>query len=141
MHQHDSMARLAQSAERKALNLVVVGSSPTVGAFCASLCFSLAHRSANSVRVLGNGSLIAPFLNGRIQGRCNAEPGHEAKQTHAQCTQGRQSPHTHIRRHGQVVCLERGVIILENIKHVTWVHKRHAFRRGFTAPMAFSSAL
>ena len=28
-----SMARLAQSVERKALNLVVVGSSPTVGAF------------------------------------------------------------------------------------------------------------
>ena len=28
-----SMARLAQSAERKALNLVVVGSSPTVGVF------------------------------------------------------------------------------------------------------------
>ena len=27
-----SIARLAQSAERKALNLVVVGSSPTVGA-------------------------------------------------------------------------------------------------------------
>ena len=27
------MARLAQSAERKALNLVVVGSSPTVGVF------------------------------------------------------------------------------------------------------------
>ena len=27
-------ARLAQSAERKALNLVVVGSSPTVGVFC-----------------------------------------------------------------------------------------------------------
>ena len=27
-------ARLAQSAERKALNLVVVGSSPTVGDFC-----------------------------------------------------------------------------------------------------------
>ena len=26
-------ARLAQSAERKALNLVIVGSSPTVGAF------------------------------------------------------------------------------------------------------------
>ena len=141
MHQHDFMAHLAQSAERKALNLVVVGSSPTVGAFCASLCLSLAHRSANSVRVLGNGSLIAQFLNGRIQSRCNAKPGHEANQTHAKCTQGRQSPHTHIRRHRQVVCLERGVIILENIKHVTWVHKRHAFRRGFTAPMAFSSAL
>ena len=28
------MARLAQSAERKALNLVVVGSSPTVGDLC-----------------------------------------------------------------------------------------------------------
>ena len=28
---HWSEARLAQSAERKALNLVVVGSSPTVG--------------------------------------------------------------------------------------------------------------
>jgi hypothetical protein len=27
------MARLAQSAERKALNLVVVGSSPTVGVY------------------------------------------------------------------------------------------------------------
>ena len=31
-------ARLAQSAERKALNLVVVGSSPTVGAMCAMHC-------------------------------------------------------------------------------------------------------
>ena len=31
-----SQARLAQSAERKALNLVVVGSSPTVGAMFAS---------------------------------------------------------------------------------------------------------
>ncbi len=31
-------ARLAQSVERKALNLVVVGSSPTVG---ASFCFCL----------------------------------------------------------------------------------------------------
>ena len=29
----NGMARLAQSAERKALNLVVVGSSPTVGAY------------------------------------------------------------------------------------------------------------
>ena len=31
-----SQARLAQSAERKALNLVVVGSSPTVGVFTGS---------------------------------------------------------------------------------------------------------
>ena len=30
----DARARLAQSAERKALNLVVVGSSPTVGGLC-----------------------------------------------------------------------------------------------------------
>ena len=34
-----SIARLAQSAERKALNLVVVGSSPTVGAAALCLCF------------------------------------------------------------------------------------------------------
>ena len=32
-------ARLAQSVERKALNLVVVGSSPTVGAAALCLCF------------------------------------------------------------------------------------------------------
>ena len=31
------MARLAQSAERKALNLVVVGSSPTVGVLLVAL--------------------------------------------------------------------------------------------------------
>ena len=31
---HWSEARLAQSTERKALNLVVVGSSPTVGVLC-----------------------------------------------------------------------------------------------------------
>ena len=35
---HLQQARLAQSAERKALNLVVVGSSPTVGAMCARHC-------------------------------------------------------------------------------------------------------
>ena len=34
--QHECKARLAQLVERKALNLVVVGSSPTVGAFLAS---------------------------------------------------------------------------------------------------------
>ena len=33
MFQLKASARLAQSAERKALNLVVVGSSPTVGVF------------------------------------------------------------------------------------------------------------
>ena len=46
-----AIARLAQSAERKALNLVVVGSSPTVGVFVAlafacltGLVFSCAPR-------------------------------------------------------------------------------------------------
>ena len=32
------MARLAQSVERKALNLVVVGSSPMVAVFCDAIC-------------------------------------------------------------------------------------------------------
>ena len=49
-------ARLAQSVERKALNLVVVGSSPTVGdhlllLFCFATCCSLnlkLHSSQNS---------------------------------------------------------------------------------------------
>ena len=36
-------ARLAQSAERKALNLVVVGSSPTVGVFQAGRIVIRAH--------------------------------------------------------------------------------------------------
>ena len=39
-------ARLAQSAERKALNLVVVGSSPTVGAFAFPRQRCRAHSSA-----------------------------------------------------------------------------------------------
>ena len=34
---HIPVARLAQSAERKALNLVVVGSSPTVGVFAGPM--------------------------------------------------------------------------------------------------------
>ena len=37
MFQMLATARLAQSAERKALNLVVVGSSPTVGVFRGSV--------------------------------------------------------------------------------------------------------
>ena len=36
-----SQARLAQSVERKALNLVVVGSSPTVGVYFVSVAFFL----------------------------------------------------------------------------------------------------
>ena len=46
-----STARLAQSAERKALNLVVVGSSPTVGAFsfCTSSSFHMEVKNRNMV--------------------------------------------------------------------------------------------
>ena len=40
-------ARLAQSAERKALNLVVVGSSPTVGVFSRSRA-PLTHRDTHT---------------------------------------------------------------------------------------------
>ena len=42
-----AQARLAQSAERKALNLVVVGSNPTVGVGVTShVCLRLASRHA-----------------------------------------------------------------------------------------------
>ena len=40
-----SLARLAQSAERKALNLVVVGSSPTVGEFHGARLLSFMTQS------------------------------------------------------------------------------------------------
>ena len=43
-------ARLAQSAERKALNLVVVGSSPTVGVGLADVCACLCCKRDDSVR-------------------------------------------------------------------------------------------
>ena len=49
----ESMARLAQSAERKALNLVVVSSSPPVGAYAAVHASdqSLSNALATSVQV------------------------------------------------------------------------------------------
>ena len=40
-----SVARLVQSAERKALNLVVVGSSPTVGEFHGAQLLSVMTRN------------------------------------------------------------------------------------------------
>ena len=48
---HLHMARLAQSAERKALYLVVVGSSPTVGAYATMHAsdLSLSNALATSV--------------------------------------------------------------------------------------------
>ncbi len=48
-----NVARLAQSVERKALNLVVVGSSPTVGS-----CFSLDDGGAN-VKLKAKQMLVA----------------------------------------------------------------------------------
>ncbi len=38
MNSHNGTARLAQSVERQALNLMVVGSIPTVGVFLYNKC-------------------------------------------------------------------------------------------------------
>ena len=46
-----STARLAQSAERKALNLVVVGSSPTVGAFAKRLKLRARRTRLEAIRL------------------------------------------------------------------------------------------
>ena len=53
------MARLAQSAERKALNLVVVGSSPTVGVLPVSCRMALVLMSGRFPLVF----LPYPFLS------------------------------------------------------------------------------
>ena len=47
-----AIARLAQSAERKALNLVVVGSSPTVGALTPKNNLLQSSRAALDFREL-----------------------------------------------------------------------------------------
>ena len=52
-----STARLAQSVERKALNLVVVGSSPTVGVFHVRIALMALPR--------GTGSPISLLAGGR----------------------------------------------------------------------------
>ena len=54
-----SEARLAQSAERKALNLVVVGLSPTVGAMQRSVMDSIELHDADTYvdRMLGAGAV------------------------------------------------------------------------------------
>ena len=54
---HSFKARLAQSAERKALNLVVVGSSPTVGAFGSALAFNIPAR----LRTLVQAFVVFPW--------------------------------------------------------------------------------
>ena len=50
MHRRQrAVARLAQLAERKALNLVVVGSSPTVGVDCTFVvCIAVSKTSAHA---------------------------------------------------------------------------------------------
>ena len=53
-------ARLAQSAERKALNLVVVGSSPTVGVFASRPLGGVAKAFSPHAH------LVAPFSH-RLQ--------------------------------------------------------------------------
>ena len=52
-------AELAQSVERKALNLVVVGSSPTVGAFCRSRALPriAAHTTTHAMHAIHTASL------------------------------------------------------------------------------------
>jgi hypothetical protein len=45
----NTVARLAQSVERKALNLVVVGSSPTVGAFSSGALLFLGHTKVDVI--------------------------------------------------------------------------------------------
>ncbi len=57
-------ARLAQSAERKALNLVVVGSSPTVGAF---LLLDLGGRLQPAVLLQCGAEAIRRFVLDRIR--------------------------------------------------------------------------
>ena len=62
-------ARLAQSAERKALNLVVVGSSPTVGvAFYFCVCVAVSKTSAN-VTYAYDSSMIAQATKATGQAR------------------------------------------------------------------------
>ena len=67
---HPTLARLAQSAERKALNLVVVGSSPTVGA------------SSLPARLLDGRDLLAVATCCRGRGPRRADGPHPAATAH-----------------------------------------------------------
>ena len=66
-------ACLAQSVERKTLNLVVVGSSPTVGTFC--LCplqrwVTFLHVSGTLSGYIGHGEVLCHV--GKPMGMCTA---------------------------------------------------------------------
>jgi hypothetical protein len=63
-----SSARLAQSAERKALNLVVVGSSPTVGVLYWFGSFFLAPTA------VANGQAGVEHKASRTQSGCDTIP-------------------------------------------------------------------
>jgi hypothetical protein len=68
------IARLAQSAERKALNLVVVGSSPTVGVLCGSPRPGALGNAETMIhsRVIGMGGRGGGTGIGQVlPGRCN----------------------------------------------------------------------
>ena len=56
-----SLARLAQSAERKALNLVVVGSSPTVGDFDVPRAYCKTLVAVAPLRSRASASEVAPL--------------------------------------------------------------------------------
>ena len=58
---NDATARLTQSAERRALNLVVVGSSPTVGVFLTAVpgfAFDLSGIAMSSDASPGTGDVL-----------------------------------------------------------------------------------
>ena len=56
-------ARLAQSAERKALNLVVVGSSPTVGVFIPCVAGGRSAERSNTWLVGAHTAAVSPVMS------------------------------------------------------------------------------
>ena len=116
-------ARLAQSAERKALNLVVVGSSPTVGAMCARHC---RHRR--------------PALS--AHGLSRPQPSHSAAQVsiprrkplcwaaHSGCRTNRSRPgHLHmpavlLRPIDIAICMTLGLLCPPETKRATDLRRR-----------------
>ena len=70
-----TMARLAQSVERKALNLVVVGSSPTVGVLFVTAAIPSTIRSG--------GNPQNEFLFGATRCKLHVNACHECVATHS----------------------------------------------------------
>ena len=82
------IARLAQSAERKALNLVVVGLSPTVGVFWPVARLHSMHRSCEGGRVKSWDSNFEPDSVMRVEDlRCRGACGlHRTLQLERGCS-------------------------------------------------------